>query len=311
MSETDSVAAPPTAGRLLREARQAQGLHIAALASTIKVTPRKLELLEADRLDELPDATFTRALAQTVCRTLKIDAAPVLALLPRPDAHRLGDVGSGLNEPFRSRPAGPMGEDDAPWLRPAVWGPAALLVVAGIVYALPAGWLPAPPWRHVASASSSASGVAPRPSSSASAMLASVAASDIATGAAASAPAADASSPSSTEAAATFASDAAATPSPSAASAADANGAADSSADREEGALVLHVTSDSWIEVVDAEGKSLLARTVRPGESVALEGAVPLRLRIGNAPATAVTFRGQPVALAPYTHENLARLELR
>ena len=79
----------PTAGRLLREARQAQGLHIAALASAIKVAPRKLELLEADRLDELPDATFTRALAQTVCRSLKIDAAPILALLPPPSGHRL------------------------------------------------------------------------------------------------------------------------------------------------------------------------------------------------------------------------------
>jgi len=76
-------------------------------------------------------------------------------------------------------------------------------------------------------------------------------------------------------------------------------------------ALVLHVTSDSWIEVVDGGGKSLLARTVRSGESVGLDGAVPLRLRIGNAPATAVIFRGQPVALAPYTRDNLARLELR
>ena len=56
--------APPatTAGGLLRQARQAQGLHIAALAAAIKVTPRKLELLESDQFDQLPDATFTRAL---------------------------------------------------------------------------------------------------------------------------------------------------------------------------------------------------------------------------------------------------------
>ena len=80
MSEpTDATPNPATsAGALLRQARQAQGLHIAALAAAIKVTPRKLELLEADRYDELPDATFVRALAQTVCRSLKIDAAPVL-----------------------------------------------------------------------------------------------------------------------------------------------------------------------------------------------------------------------------------------
>ena len=88
-----AAAAPPrptTAGGLLRQARQAQGLHIAALAAAIKVVPRKLELLESDQFDQLPDATFTRALAQTVCRTLKIDAAPILALLPPPSGHRLG-----------------------------------------------------------------------------------------------------------------------------------------------------------------------------------------------------------------------------
>ena len=70
--------AATSAGRLLREAREKQGLHIAALAAAIKVAPKKLELLESDRFDALPDATFTRALAQTVCRALKIDPAPVL-----------------------------------------------------------------------------------------------------------------------------------------------------------------------------------------------------------------------------------------
>jgi cytoskeleton protein RodZ len=66
MSEVADTAAP-SAGRLLREARERQGLHIAVLAASIKVTSKKLELLEADCFDALPDATFTRALAQTVC----------------------------------------------------------------------------------------------------------------------------------------------------------------------------------------------------------------------------------------------------
>ena len=67
---------------MLRAAREKQGLHIAALAAAIKVSPRKLDALENDRWHELPDATFTRALAQTVCRTLKVDARPVLDKLP-------------------------------------------------------------------------------------------------------------------------------------------------------------------------------------------------------------------------------------
>jgi cytoskeleton protein RodZ len=307
MSDEPPTAAPITAGRLLREARQAQGLHIAALASTIKVAPRKLELLEADRVDELPDATFTRALAHTVCRALKIDPAPVLALLPRPDSSRLAHLGEGLNAPFRARDGGTLADDEAPWLRPAIWGPLLVLVIAAIVYALPAGWLPAAPWRHVASAGVPASAAA--------------SAANVGMGG----PDAAASAPSAAELA-TGATDAAASmPEPGASAAAEptampggaleapaAQAAASSgAADDANRTLVLHVSSDSWIEVVDGRGRALLARTLMPGESVALDAEVPLRLRIGNAPATEVIFRGRPVALAPYTRDRLARLELR
>jgi len=76
-------AASASAGQMLRAARERSGLQLPALAAAIKVTPRKLEALEADRLDLLPDPTFARALATAVCRALKVDAAPVLALLPR------------------------------------------------------------------------------------------------------------------------------------------------------------------------------------------------------------------------------------
>ena len=58
MSEpgTDSVKPTSTlsAGALLRAARQAQGLHIAALAASIKVSQRKLELLIDCRSCRMP-----------------------------------------------------------------------------------------------------------------------------------------------------------------------------------------------------------------------------------------------------------------
>ena len=132
---------PVTAGTLLRQARQARGLHIAALATSIKVAPRKLELLEADRFDELPDATFTRALAQTVCRTLKIDAAPVLALLPQPQAHRLDHLSQGLNAPFRDKPLGGVPTDLSFLKNPGVIGAVLLALAAAAVYLLPSGWI--------------------------------------------------------------------------------------------------------------------------------------------------------------------------
>lgn len=90
-----------TAGRLLRDAREVAGLHIAALAVSMKVPVRKLEALEADRIDLLPDAVFVRALASSVCRVLKIDAAPVLELLPQTVKPSFESGDKGINAPFK------------------------------------------------------------------------------------------------------------------------------------------------------------------------------------------------------------------
>ena len=101
-AQTGQVQSGPSAGTLLREAREAAGLHIAALAVSLKVPVRKLEALEADRLDLLPDAVFVRALASSVCRTLKMDPGPVLDRLPQTSAPRLIRDSGGINTPFRA-----------------------------------------------------------------------------------------------------------------------------------------------------------------------------------------------------------------
>jgi len=91
MTEETTTPTSPcvTAGALLRQYREAFGLKVDALAIILRVAPAKLEALEADRLDELPDTMFARALTLAVCRQLKADAAPVLALLPSQDVSRL------------------------------------------------------------------------------------------------------------------------------------------------------------------------------------------------------------------------------
>ena len=74
--------------------------------------------------------------------------------------------------------------------------------------------------------------------------------------------------------------------------------------------LALRTSADSWIDVQDGRGQSLLSRNVQPGETVGLDGALPLRLTIGNAAATQLTFRGQAVDLSASTRDNVARLQL-
>lgn len=280
-----------TAGGLLRQARMAKGLHIAALATSIKVAPRKLELLESDRFDELPGATFTRALAQTVCRSLKIDSAPVLALLPLPAEQGLSQMSLGLNAPFRDRPGRRVPSDLQFLKSPVVLGAAVLLVASALLYLLPAGWLSDATQRAVTRAEQmsatpvvdSASAVVPMAAPAASTVIETV-------------PTASASAPLSAAAASEPA--AALAPIPTSAPVVVS------------GALLLRTSAESWVEVVDGRGSPLISRMLQPGETVGLDGASPLRVKIGNASATQVSFRGRAVELTP-TRDNVAKLELR
>ena len=276
-----------SAGGMLRQARQAQGLHIAALAAAIKVSPRKLELLESDQFDQLPDATFTRALAQTVCRSLKIDAAPVLALMPPPRGHRLEEISEGLNTPFRERPGRLVPGEWVSLSSPLLWLAALLLLGALVVYFMPAAWLPAA--RERLSAETRSVVVPAVVSEAASAVVA--AAPVLATSTVVETVVSPAPEPAASGGVAEVP-----------ASAFEAAAA---------GVLQLHANERSWVEVTDARGKSLISRLVEAGEDIGLDGVMPLKVRIGNAGATKVVFRGQPLELGAFTRDNVARLELK
>ena len=276
-----------TAGGLLRQARQAQGLHIAALAAAIRVSQRKLELLESDQFDQLPDATFTRALAQTVCRTLKVDAAPVLALMPPPRGHRLEEISEGLNMPFRERPGRLVPGEWVVFSSPLLWIAALLVLAALVVYFMPASWVPAARERLAAETRAAVPTVV---SEAASAIVAAapVAAASSAAVETAVVPAAEPAASSSVAEVPASAFEAAAA-----------------------GVLQVHANERSWVEVTDARGRSLISRVVEVGEDVGLDGVMPLKVRIGNAGATKVVFRGQPLELGAFVRDNVARFELK
>lgn len=298
-----------TAGAWLRQARQQRGLHIAALAVMLKVPQAKLEALESDRFDLLPDATFARALATAMCRALKVDPAPVLALLPRTHEREF-DVRPGLNQPFRERPGGPAESRWIPALtRPVVWGPALLLGAAAAVYWLPAGWLPerggdAAEAPHAA-ASAAGEGFVPAPSASAASMpVALVAAAPSSVPSAVPAPLVTAASAPAPLPGAEVVASAPLQVRPVAVppDVLPAAGAV--------GALRITAQADSWVEVADAKGQVLLSRLVRAGESPAFDGAGPFRVKVGNVRGTQVEWRGAAVDLAARANNNVARLEL-
>lgn len=294
-----------TAGALLRAARERRNMTLAALAAAIKVSPRKLDALERDAFDELPDMTFARALAQSVCRQLRIDAKPVLALLPAAPAWantRFEEVARGSRTPLaRARRSGESPSRGG--LRPVFWLAGLLLLgAAALLYGRPdelARW-----WATVMPAPAPAPAAVPAATRTAEVLPPPAAASAM--------PAETAVAPA--EAPASAAADAA--PANPAAvietvhSAPTGAGAAASGAEPA-GALVLRANGESWVEVRDASGLLLLSRTLLAGEAIGVDGAAPLRVVIGNASATSVSFRGATVDLTAATRDNIARLALK
>lgn len=288
-----------SAGAQLRAARQAQGVSLDTLAGLVKVTPAKLQALEEGRYDALPDVAFTRALAKTLCRVLKIDDAPVLAQMPGAlPGLKLERVDGGLNAPFRERASAADPAQWAPWRRPVPWLVGALLLAAAAFVLVPSPegsgpWLPG-----AASAAGSDVGVpqaqpVPPEQGPASAPDAPEAADAVD---AAAAPAIDSSAAPATAAPAAGASQPGALP--VAASAPDGPRA------------VLRAVEDTWVQASDAGGQVLTSRLVPAGETVELVGKLPIKLRIGNVRGTELRFRDQLVDLRSGQRGNVANVTL-
>ena len=304
-----------TAGALLRDAREAAGLHIAALAVALKVPVAKLEALEADNYSALPDMVFVRALASSVCRTLKIDPQAVLALLPQGEGPRLSAGDVGLNAPVK----GFAGRSSAAPFKGAgsrsfVWAVGLLLIGAALMMFLPRGLdadlsalLKQPetttkipmPTGNVAQEISVAVGAEERVPSAAPAAAAAAAAA-AAVGVGVELPAGESIKP------AGIASHPIVLPSVEASAPSSAP-----AADAPSGVLAFKARSESWIQVRDAAGALVLQRNLAPNELVSVSGVLPLAVVIGRADATEVFVRGKPYDIGPVSRENVARFEVK
>lgn len=290
---------PMSGGAMLRKAREAQGLHIGALAVALKVPVAKLEALEADRFDLLPDMVFVRALAASVCRTLKIDSAPILEQLPRTTAPLLKTDEAGINTPFR-------GADDG--LGFSFWHqlskPFVLAVLALLVGIVVLVFFPFKPRTEVTSTVQPTAEVSVTPLST----LAedAVSATEAATSSLVpSFPASD--------------SDGSAVPStgPDApagavpASAANFPAAIVPGSGATTGLLTFTAKGSSWIEVVDANGVVQVRKTLSDREVVGVSGALPLSVVVGRTDSTELQVRGKPFDLTGVAKNNVARFEVK
>ncbi len=276
----ESLVSPLGAGGILRAAREAQGLHIAMLSVSLKVPVRKLEALEADRYDLLPDMVFVRALAASVCRVLRVDVGPVLSALPPSFLPQIKIDDAGLNTAYRDGSTS-VGQSWLQHLRTPLSVTVFFVILAIIaVVFFPDEWSgknsstvkndgtpTAPVIKSIAigavdsQVSSVSTQVFEQPVDSAKAV------------------------------------------------GIVANVASDASVGSE--TLVLKALGDSWVEVKDAKGMLLMRRILNKGERVPVSAALPMSVVLGRADLVSVLIRGKPLDTSSFTKENVARFEVK
>ena len=302
--------APASPGQLLRQAREAAQVHRASLAGLLKVPVKKIEALERDDWQALPDLAFTRALASSICRQLKIDPQPILALLPsvRQEAPQTPAVlaeDKALAAARQKLSTAPSPRRAMPWK----WAVAALLTMG----AIGAAW-----WWHGhsptpkqalskvevlghASSSTLTTPLAAIENSSSALPSASVASSAMISGFSADnasvavpsaavngiAPAAAQASAAITAPPSNAAANASTTPMPTATTAGLPSGPV--------GVLELQAIGATWVQVRDAHNKIQLSRLLQTGERIQIQSQPPYRVWTGRAEGLQLLWQGRPV----------------
>ena len=287
-----------SAGDMLREAREAHGLHIEVVAAALKVPAKKLQALEDDDIDALPDPAFARALAASVARALKIDPAKVLAKMPGSPRAALADADRTISTSFRSgAPRSGRGSNLLP-SRALLAVVALLLLGAAALF-----WLPQSALDHVSAA---VARMTSREAAETSAESDSAPLSATAPGTVAETAMPASAQPATPPATAPIGSPVAQDGSPGSSSATTAAAATGSDI------LVFVARADSWITVTEAGGKQVLRRTVQTGEKVAVTGSLPLTVVVGRASGIDVQVRGKAFDLGPVTKGGgVARFEVK
>jgi cytoskeleton protein RodZ len=302
MVEGSGLSAEPVSRPIrLKEAREAAGLHIAALAAALKVPVKKLEALEAARYSELPDLTFARALASSACRQLKVDPAPILQQIPQGASPKLGDHGHSLNAPFNpgrgEEPINPLS-----WLsRPALLAAIALLLGALVIVFLPRAESP-PVGVSVAEPAAAEPVAAVEPVAAQEPTGAPVQDSVQPVVTTQAPPAVESmavpavvAAPSEVALAAVAPADTPVVPPPA------SNGRL----------LSITATGESWVEVVNGSGNVVAKRLMQAGEVLDFSAAPPYTVVLGKVDAAQVNVRGKLFDTAPFSRNNVARFEVK
>lgn len=255
-------------------AREAQGLAIDDVAQSLKFAPRQIEFLEQERFDRLPGPTIARGMVRNYARLLKLDPEPLVGqMVARPEpAAEPGQIA----ERFRHEvPFSDSGRRST--LLYAGFSVGLLALVAFVAYE----------WQQQKATPEFVAPLQER----------------------ADAPSAQPAPVASQTPAAEPAAERKAEPEkPAAARAAET---AEAPLPAGVHRIVLRVTGESWIEIKDGSGRTLIASLNPAGSERSVRGQPPFDLVIGNASTVTLLYDGRPVDLRPHTKVQVARFTLK
>lgn len=281
-------------GASLAARRAERSMSLQDVAQRLKYSVRQIEALEQDDYPRLPGTTFVRGMIRNYAKLLDTDAAPLLRELER------RNIPAQVSVDLRAKRV-PFLDGSKSKRATRVYAALSVLVVAAaaaVIVEWQFGDLMS--WPGAAKPGESQSGA---PASGAVPLQqdAAIRVPEVKSQAQsemkpiegrAQAPATASPSP----------------PTPAAAAALVGTPLADTGSHK--GRIVLKFDQESWVQIKQADGRTLLSQLNRAGTEQEIGGSPPFDIVIGNASSVRLQYNGQPVDLRPHFKVDVARLKL-
>jgi cytoskeleton protein RodZ len=275
---TEQIDAGDGVGEVLARARAALGLTISDVALQLKFAPRQIEALEQERFELLPPGTFSRGMVRAYARLLKLDAEPLVQRIA-------GRVAVPDNANAVAAARRPIPITDSARRSNLVYAGLSLAVL-GVIAAVLFEWQ-----RERASAGRMEFVAAARaPHQSAQAPILPPQAEQRVASLNTVAP------PNTTPLTES---------NPVQATVPGARRTADGKR-----RISMKFERESWVEIKDVGGKTLISQLNPAGSEQAVEGRPPFEVIIGNAQHVRLSYDDRPVDLAPHVKVEVARFTL-
>ncbi len=282
-------------GLLLRERREKLSLTAGDIATKLRMGLKQVTALENADYASLPTGTFLRGFVRNYAKAVSLDPDQALAQLEKNNSAAVAIKASPVVVPSQQniKVPTPGGELATPNGRAIVVGFVAMLLLAAVWY----WWVYVYPYRGEGGrekAVATQSIAVPQPAVATEADPLPVLAANI-----------DRPQPAPPVAAEI------ASPSPAPVAEKPAVAVRPTVIPKGSSALGFTFAGDSWVEVIDGGGKTVISRRFAAGDTEELIGRAPFSVVIGNANSTRMAFNGQVFDLEPYTRGAVARMTVK